>query len=87
MVSKKCNRTHTSKSSGFDVSQLLVQPTIGLNRAARSAANWFTAVMAVWLFGFLHYAKYTTSIIMSSDVMNLRGLRVDTDTFNSSIKG
>lgn len=37
----------TSKSVGSEVSQLRVQPTTGLNRAAKSAAKAFTALTAV----------------------------------------
>jgi hypothetical protein len=37
----------TVKSVGSEVSQLRVHPTVGLNLAARSAANALTAVRAV----------------------------------------
>lgn len=47
------NENLTVKSVGSAVSQLRVHPTIGLNRLARSVANWFTASIAVWLLGFL----------------------------------
>lgn len=47
-------RLLTWKSVGSDVSQLRVQPTTGLKRAASMLAKLLTAFIAVWLVGFLY---------------------------------
>jgi hypothetical protein len=44
----------TWKSVGSEVSQLRVQPTTGLNRAASIVANRLIAFIAVWLVGLLY---------------------------------
>lgn len=68
----------TVKSVGSVVSQLRVQPTVGLYRKARSFANAFTASIAVWLDESLpdsleqgqplsHWLKLTISTPLETD--------------------
>lgn len=46
------------KSVGSDVSQLLVQPTMGLKREARSVANAFKTSFDVWFDESLSRTKH-----------------------------